>query len=324
MGQVRIGFVGSGGIARAHLRRLKEIDEAEVVALSDVSEAAVQSASEEFGGTAYSDYQKMLGSEQLDAVYVCVPPHAHGTIEVDCAARGLHIFVEKPVTLYIDVGLRAQEAIAKAGVITGVGYSMRYGAGAAVLKEFLQGKQVGAAVVHRWCSLINKSWWRRYDQGGGQLVEMITHQVDLLRYVLGEVKAVHASYGYELTRPIEDATVPDTQVATLIFESGTVASILGFCMTKDVYHGTCEFWLDNMRVVFGRNGLQVQPDGAEVPEAPKDLLGIDEAFIKAIDTGDTSSMRTDYADGLKSAEVVIACNRSADAGGALVELPLTP
>lgn len=51
---------------------------------------------------------------------------------------------------------------------------------------------------------------------------------------------------------------------------------------------------------------------------------MDQAFIQAVATGDTSPMRTDYADGLRSAEVVIAANRSANAGGALVELPLQP
>lgn len=324
MSQVRIGFIGSGGIARSHMKRLKEIENAEVVALMDVAEDMAKSAAKEFGGNVYTDHKKMLDSEKLDAVYVCVPPFAHGTIEVDVAEAGCHVFVEKPVTMHMDVGLRAKEAIEKAGVISGVGYSMRYSASSAVLKEFLEDKQVAAVRVDRWCSLIEKSWWRRYDQSGGQLTEMITHQVDLLRYVIGEVKAVHASYGYELTRPIDGVTIPDTQAATFVFEKGAIATVMGFCMAKNVYVGGTQFWLDDMTVTLGRGGIEVKPEGVEVPAAPENVMSIDQAFIHACATGDTAAMRIDYADGLKSAEVVIAANRSADAGGQLVELPLTP
>lgn len=324
MGEVRLGFVGTGGIARAHMKRLSELPEARVVALSDVSEEALRAASGEYGGSTYTDYREMLDREKLDAVYVCVPPFAHGTIEVDCAERGLHMFVEKPVTLYMEEGLRAQAAIEKAGVITMVGYVPRYGSKAPALREMLKDRKVGAAVVHRWCPLIEgNAWWRRYDRGGGQLAEMITHDVDLLRYVLGEVKSVQARYGYELSRAHEGTTVPDTQVATLVFERGTIASVVGFCLMKHVWKVRVEFWLESTCVRDTREGLAVEPEGAiEVPEIADDGLSIHARFVRAVASGTAEFLRNDYADGLRSAEIGIAANRSADAGGAVVELPL--
>src|SRR5207249_348150 len=82
----------------------------------------------------------------------------------------------------------------KAGVMSQVGYSLRYLGSAIRLKEFLKDKPVGSAHCFRWGGLPGVPWWRKYDQGGGQLVEMTTHQVDLLRWVMGEVEAVSASY----------------------------------------------------------------------------------------------------------------------------------
>ena len=72
MDKVRLGFIGTGGIARSHLKRLADVSQAEIAALCDVSEASAGSAVEAFGGTAYTDYRKMIDGEKLDAVYVCV------------------------------------------------------------------------------------------------------------------------------------------------------------------------------------------------------------------------------------------------------------
>ena len=329
MDEVKLGFIGTGGIARAHMKRLQEVPEAKILAHMDCSEEAAQTAAKEYGGSVYTDHRRMLDEETLDAVYVCVPPHAHGTMEVDCAGRGLHMFIEKPVTLYVEEGLRAKAAIEKAGVITMVGYGPRHSPTGPVLRamldqEALGDRKVGAAIVQRWCPLIEgNAWWRRYDQGGGQLAEMTTHHVDLLRYVLGEVKSVQARYGYELARAHEGMTVPDTQVATFVFERGTIASVIGFCLMKGVWKLNVEFWLESTCVRLGKEGIEVEPEGAlEIPDLPDDGLSIDARFVKAVATGDRSLLRNDFADGLKSAEIGIAANRSADAGGEVVELPL--
>ena len=79
---MRIGFVGTGGIANYHLEHLVKIKEAEIVALCDVAEERAKGAAKKYGGTAYSDYKKMLDKEKLDALYICVPPFAHQSQEL--------------------------------------------------------------------------------------------------------------------------------------------------------------------------------------------------------------------------------------------------
>ena len=74
---VKIGFVGTGGIANHHMRNLAEIPEAEMVAFCDIAEEKALGAATTYGGKAYTNYADMYAEEALDAVYICVPPFAH-------------------------------------------------------------------------------------------------------------------------------------------------------------------------------------------------------------------------------------------------------
>jgi len=122
---VRIGFIGTGGIAQSHIGRLREIPEAEIVAVCDIDEARVRSVAEPLGAAVYTDGARLIAGERLDALYVCVPPHAHGDLEIQAARKGLPLFVEKPVNLDLDAALAACRAIREAGVMSQVGYGMR-------------------------------------------------------------------------------------------------------------------------------------------------------------------------------------------------------
>src|ERR687889_130939 len=96
---VRVGFVGAGGIAGAHMNALEKVENAQIVAFADVDEARADRAAERFGAKAYTDYKEMFANEELQAVYVCVPPFAHTDAEILAAQRKLSVFVEKPVAL---------------------------------------------------------------------------------------------------------------------------------------------------------------------------------------------------------------------------------
>src|ERR1041385_242045 len=224
--KVRVGIVGVGGVGKAHVRGLDTVPQALLVAVCDRIEEEARASAEPRGAKVYTDGATMIAQEELDALYICVTPHTHEDLEVRAAERGLPLFVEKPVNLYIDKALRAWEAIRAAGVMTQVGYQLRYLPQHRQLKAFLADKPVGMAHVTRWSGTPGKDWWRRYDQGGGQLVEMTTHQVDMLRWTMGEVEAVSASYSFDrLFKGEAGLTVPDSQSVLLRFTSGASATI---------------------------------------------------------------------------------------------------
>jgi myo-inositol 2-dehydrogenase/D-chiro-inositol 1-dehydrogenase len=319
---VRIGFFGVGGIAQHHLNHLKEIPEAQIAALCDINEERVKTTAAAFGAVAYTDSAKMLAETKLDALYVCVPPHAHGDIEIRAAQKGLHLFVEKPVNLYIDQARKAADAIRKAGVMSQVGYSLRYLGSAMRLKEFLKDKEVGSAHCFRWGGLPGVPWWRRYDQGGGQLVEMTTHQVDLLRWVMGEVEAVSASYSFKrIFKDQPEVTVPDSQAVLLHFKSGASATINTICATGKTGMNTVDIAIKDAKVNWKHDTLTIDPvDSYPAPPAPAETPSIDASFVRAIMSGNAAMLRSPYEDGLKTAAVTLAANRSAENGGKLVRV----
>ena len=85
MDKVKLGFIGTGGMASAHMRNLKEnFDDVEFSAMCDISEDRAKQRAEEFGGNAYSDYRVMYDTEDLDAVYICTPPLRTRRTRTDC------------------------------------------------------------------------------------------------------------------------------------------------------------------------------------------------------------------------------------------------
>lgn len=318
---VRIGFVGTGGIARAHIQHLASVPEARIVAVCDIDEGRARTVAEPLGAAVHTDGAKLIATEALDALYVCVPPHAHGDLEICAAEKGLHLFVEKPVNLYLDRALKAWEAIQAAGVMTQTGYSLRYLPGSPQLKAFLADKEVGTAHVFRWNGLPGTPWWRRYEESGGQLVEMTTHQVDLLRWVMGEVESVAASYSFNrLFRNEPDITVPDSQAVLLHFRSGASATINTACAIGRAYQGGLDFVIKDAKVSWKGDSIAVEPEGVYEVPPPAETPGIDAAFVRAIATGDRSLLYSPYDDALRSAAVTLAANLSAEQGGRLVKM----
>ena len=74
MDKIKVGFIGTGGIAGAHMGNLAQFDDVEFAAMCDISEDRATSRTQEYGGTAYTDYKEMFDREDLDAVYICTPP----------------------------------------------------------------------------------------------------------------------------------------------------------------------------------------------------------------------------------------------------------
>ncbi len=150
---LKAGFIGTGGISKKHLNAMVEMkDKVEITALCDVFPAAAKARADEYGGKVYTDYKKMLDDEELDIAFICVPPDSHADIEVSVAQKGLHMLVEKPVNLYLEDAIRANEAIKKAGIITSVGYLAGYNNVDKAIKKFLADKTIGMIVSERWAA----------------------------------------------------------------------------------------------------------------------------------------------------------------------------
>jgi len=316
--EVRVGFIGTGGIAtEAHLPALKEIEGVEIVALCDTRKERADAAAQQFGGRAYADHREMLDREDVDALFVCLPPDAHTDAELIAASRGAHLFIEKPIVLTMDKGVEIAEAIKKADVISCVGYQLRYFPVADAARSFLADKTIGMVVGNRWGGIPGgpDHWWRVMDRSGGMFHEMATHNMDLIRYLVGDVATVYARYSRNLLQDVENLTVPDAQVIVMEFKNGATGCFSTTCaLTKGGGLSSTDIVLPDMMLRITFTEIEVVPQDAAEIKLPQPGMNIQEAFIHAIRSGDRSVIRSDYFDALKTAEVTLGANESAATG----------
>jgi predicted dehydrogenase len=314
---VRIGFIGTGNIAQFHLQRLQDIKDAEVVAVCDLDLERAEAAQAKFGGIAYDDYHDMFDKEQLDAVYVCIPPFAHVDQEMEAIERGIHLYVEKPVTLDMDLGASIVKAIHRENVIAACGYHWRYLDTVERLRSLVEEEPIALAVGHWFGGIPGTPWWISRYQSGGQLVEQTTHIVDLSRFLLGDVVEVSA-YGFRgLIDDLPGYNVDDASAAILKFQRGTIGTITSSCLLtggggtagitlvgRDL-RVECE--LTKLRIERSRQIQEFTPEGDP-------YLRANQAFIEAVMKDDPTGIRSTYADGLKTVQVTLAASHAMQTG----------
>lgn len=315
---VRIGFVGTGGIAGYHFNDLEKIADAKVVGLFDVATDKAEVASHRFPDSqVYKSFEEMLDQARLDALYVCLPPFAHQEYERQAAERGINLFVEKPIQLDLAKAEGIAKTIAEHKVIAAVGYNWRWQDTTDAARQALAGKSVALALGYWIGGFPQVGWWRRKGQSGGQAVEQTTHMFDLVRYLLGEVESVYAIGSVGLMTEWEGYDIEDASTATLRFKSGAVASIssadvaprgagtIGLTLySRDL---VVEVTLNKVRVSTPARTEETLPD-------VNPYLLEDQAFVRAVASGDASALRSTYADAVRTLAVCLAVNESIATG----------
>ena len=321
---VRLGFVGTGGIANQHIRNLEKMEGVELAAFCDTDpQRAQKAASEHAGAKAFSNVDDMFDGVKLDGLYICVPPMAHGEAEFKAIERGLPFLVEKP--LGIDTALPEEigRRVAEKKLLTAVGYHWRYHDAIAEARRALADSEIGMALGYWMGGMPMVPWWRSMAGSGGQFVEQTTHIVDLLRALCGEVTEVYAAYALRvMDRQVEGTDVPDVGTVTLKLASGAVATISNCCLLPVGHHVGLDVYTD--RGVLEIRGDELREKTKEGTRAVRNesnpYFVEDEAFVHALRTGDSSRILSDYADALRTHAVTVAANESA-ASGKPVALP---
>jgi predicted dehydrogenase len=309
----RIGFVGTGGVAHRHARVLGGMPGVHLVAATDVDPACAAVFAEAHGVRAVPDLDALLG-EQLDAVYVCVPPFAHGAIEVEIAAAGLALFVEKPLATDQPTAEWVGRRIRTSGVLTRVGHHWRCAEPVQRARKLLDGRRV-RLVSGAWLDCTpSVAWWADPARSGGPLVEQAVHVLDLARVLVGEVTEVHAAAGGLLPGGAEAATG-----ALLCFANGAVGTFATACVLDGKHRTGLEIVADGIVVGVGEDWLDVRTsEGAHRAEydamAPR--TAVDAAFLAAVRGTPVPPERDapDHTEALRSHRLACALARSARSG----------
>jgi UDP-N-acetylglucosamine 3-dehydrogenase len=178
----RVGLVGLGTMGRNHLRVLRELQEADLVAVSDISDAAVGWATDKYDVAGYRDHAEMFEREQLDAAVIAVPTGAH--LEAGRAAfdRGLHVFVEKPIAATIDDGRALIDTATRAGRLLAVGHIERFNPAVVELKRRVTAGELGRVFqVHA----SRQGPFPARIRDVGVVVDLATHDLDVITHVVG-------------------------------------------------------------------------------------------------------------------------------------------
>jgi predicted dehydrogenase len=196
--KVRVAIIGCGGIANGkHIPGLSKLDTVELVAFCDIVEERAIQAAEQIGTTGirvYTDYKELLKDETIDVVHVCTPNKSHSYITIDALEAGKHVLCEKPMAKTSAEARLMLEAAKRTGKKLTIGYNNRHRPDSVHLKKICERGDLGeiyyakAHAIRRravptWGVFLNEE-----EQGGGPLIDIGTHALDLTLWLTNNYK----------------------------------------------------------------------------------------------------------------------------------------
>ncbi|MBX3080544.1 MAG: Gfo/Idh/MocA family oxidoreductase [Anaerolineae bacterium] len=229
---LRVAVIGAGQIARlGHLPGYQRAG-AQIVALCSKRDQNFEALADEFHVEyRYDDWRQMLDAGGFEAVSICTPPALHSEMAAECARRGLHVLVEKPMAMTPAECDHVISAAAQTGVVLMVAHNQRFIAHHQHVKQLLQSGQLGKVYLahavfghggpEKWNPLQN--WYFHPDQAGyGVLADLGSHKFDLLCWLLGQRIVEVSSFGQTFEKP---TSASDSIICALRLSGGTLATV---------------------------------------------------------------------------------------------------
>jgi len=314
---MKVAFIGVGGIAGSYLNSLAKLDDVHVAAVCDVNRERAESVAAKYHSRVYLDHKSMVDDEELDALFIAIPPFAHMDQETYAAARGIPLFVAKPVGLCLATTRVALSAIRQHGVLTSVGYMWRHSDLTDRAFELIDGRPIGMVIGNVHVNTPGTAWWRVLGESGGQIVEQSTHIYDLARYFCGEVTEVHGWGGSRLNPAID---FEDVTTVNLRFANGTVGNVTSTSLVRTGRYTLELLGADWHLILEGAANRMRGHIGGETVEFQAAESGYYiqvERFIRAVRENKPEMIRSDFADGVRSLALTLAANESMQTGDAI-------
>ncbi len=234
--RVKWGVAGSGGIARRRTipEGITKADHARLVAVYDIDDRINTEVAVEYGAEPAGTLDELLRSD-IDAVYIASPANMHLVQAIACAKAGKHILCEKPLGLTVAEAEKMVEVCRAEGVKLGTGLMMRFMSQHRAALELIENGKLGRPVYARaqlscWYPPIPGAW--RQDPslgGGGSLMDMGSHCLDLLEMFFGKISGVNCF----INNTIQDYRTEDSALVSVIFENGALGTVDTFFCIPD-------------------------------------------------------------------------------------------
>lgn len=200
MGKTKIGIIGAGSISEMHFASYQKNDEVEIHAVCDLNEQRARDKAETYGAEKYfTNYQELLADPAIEAVSICTWNNSHAEIAIAALEADKHVLVEKPLCKTLDEAYAIEKAVkASNGKTLQVGFVRRFGTNTEVLKKFIDAGDLGEIYYAKASCLRvlgNPGGWfaDKERSGGGPLIDLGVHVIDLCWYLMGKPKVVSIS-----------------------------------------------------------------------------------------------------------------------------------
>ncbi len=199
MKPLKIGLIGTGGIAQTHMKALAKTDEIQVVAVCDLVEEKAQRTADTYGvPLVFTDYNKILEMDEVEAVSICTWNQAHCAPAVDALHAGKHVLVEKPMAATLVDATKMTKAAHETGLILMVGVQPRFGFARKTAKSIVDAGTLGdiyyaEAVACRRCGIPGGSFIRAETAGIGTVADIGVYALDEVLHLMGHPKPVAVS-----------------------------------------------------------------------------------------------------------------------------------
>jgi predicted dehydrogenase len=348
--KLRVGVIGAG-IGALHLAAYAKLPQVEIVALAGLDDDRVRRVAAEYQvPTTYREYVDLLAVQDIDAVSVCLPNALHAPVTIDALQAGKHVLIEKPLARNADEGRSMLAAAAAQNRVLMISLNHRYRGDVQWVKRYIESGALGKiyyAKAH-WMRRSGipqlGSWFVNKDlAGGGPLIDLGVHVLDIAMYLMGEPKArtasasTYAEFGprglkgwagrQQFTDVHHAYEVEDLATAFVRLDSGATLLLEAswathgpagddFGVTLYGSEGGVELLVRNYT---HENTVRIFHD---IQDSPTDLLprpgkidghfGVIQRFVAAVHAG--GPQEPSAADGLRRVELLDACYRSAAEG----------
>jgi UDP-N-acetylglucosamine 3-dehydrogenase len=332
MKRLRVGVIGCGSIAQhRHLPEYVANKNVQLVAVCDINAERAKEVAEKYEVTAYTSYENLLRSGEVDAVSVCTPNYLHAPISIAALDAGVHVLCEKPLATSKEEAEAMISAAKRSGKKLMIGHNQRFVSSHQKARQLIQSGEIGKIYSFRtafghggpeqWSVEGKEGWFFQKEKAFiGAMGDLGVHKADLLRFILGEeITEVGA---FVETSAKEFADVDDNAVCVLKTESG----IIGTLAASWAYVGK----EDNSTIIYGEkailrleddpiNSLTVQYANGEIVNyqlgkiQSNDEGGQNNSFVveKFVDSVlNDQEPEVSGEEGMKSLEVILAAIES--------------
>jgi predicted dehydrogenase len=224
--KTQFALFGAGGIGRTHIDRITRSDNTQLAGIADPSEAGKALASQ-LGIRWFADHRSLLDEVRPQGAIIATPNALHIPMALDCLERGVPVLVEKPMADTVAEAQKLVDAQTRLGVPVLVGHHRRHNPINARAREIVQSGKLGRLVSANVMATFLKpdgyfdAAWRK-QKGGGPILINLSHEIDMLRFFMGEIDTVQAIS----SNAVRGFEVEDTAAVVLRFANGALGTMM--------------------------------------------------------------------------------------------------